>query len=108
MSDQGVHGVTVMLSSSGSPPELHTMIHQLFMIIWATVTTPHSTAIQEYSDTVQLYKKDYTTNIANYRPIGLANILYKLWTRLITCALYEYAELHNILSSSQAGFRQGR
>ena len=39
-----------------------------------------------------------------YRPVGLANTLYKLWTRLITNTLYEYAEANSILSTTQDGF----
>ena len=36
----------------------------------------------------------------------LANTLYKLWTRLITNTLYEYAEANSILSTTQAGFHK--
>jgi hypothetical protein len=43
---------------------------------------------------------------SSYCPIGLADNLYKLWTRLITKTLYEYAEANSILSSKQAGFRK--
>ena len=42
--------------------------------------------------------------MSSYRPIGLANTLYKLWTRLITNTLYEYAETHSMLSTTLAGF----
>ena len=43
---------------------------------------------------------------SSYCPIGLADNLYKLWTRLITNTLYEYAEANSILSTTQAGFRK--
>jgi hypothetical protein len=46
------------------------------------------------------------TEASFYRPIGLANTLYKLWTRLITNTLYEYAEANSILSTTQAGIRK--
>ena len=46
------------------------------------------------------------TEASSYRPIGLANTLYKLWTRLITNTLYDYAEANSILSTTQAGFRK--
>jgi hypothetical protein len=46
------------------------------------------------------------TETSSYRPIGLANTLYKLWTRLITNTLYEYAEANSILSTTKAGFRK--
>ena len=42
--------------------------------------------------------------MASYRPIGLANTLYKLWTHLITNTLYEHAEVNSLLSNMQAGF----
>ena len=44
------------------------------------------------------------TEASSYCPIGLANTLYKLWTRLITNTLYEYAVASSILSTTQAGF----
>ena len=46
------------------------------------------------------------TDASSYRPIGLANTLYKLWTRHITNTLYEFAEGNSILSTTQAGFRK--
>eukprot|EP00983_Pelagomonas_calceolata_P010990 354873-Pelagomonas_calceolata.AAC.1 len=45
------------------------------------------------------------TDISSYRPIGLANTLCKLWTRMVTNTLYKYAEAHSLLSSTQAGIR---
>ena len=44
------------------------------------------------------------TEASSYRPIGLANTLYKLRTRQITNTLHEYAEANSILSTTQAGF----
>jgi len=51
---------------------------------------------------------DCLRTLGQYRPIGLANTLYKLWTRLVTCTMYEYAEAHQGLSTVQAGFRRER
>eukprot|EP00983_Pelagomonas_calceolata_P099332 1158445-Pelagomonas_calceolata.AAC.3 len=48
--------------------------------------------------------KGEETEISFYRHIGLANTPCKLWTRMVTNALYEYAEAHSLLSSTQAGF----
>ena len=72
--------------------------------MWATGITPKTWKV---SDTILIHKqKGPETDIASYRPIGLANTLYKLWTRLITNSLHEYAEDHSILSDMQAGFRK--
>jgi len=45
------------------------------------------------------------TDITSFRPVVLANTLYKLWTRMVTNTLYEYAEANRLRSTSQAGFR---
>ena len=57
------------------------------------------------SNTILVDKnKGDETEASSYRPIGLANTLYKLWTRLITNTLYKFAEADSILSTTQAGF----
>jgi hypothetical protein len=43
---------------------------------------------------------------SQYRPVGLLNTIYKLYTRTVTMALYDYAEKHSVLSSTQKGFRK--
>ena len=48
------------------------------------------------------------TDPANYRPIALDLILYKLWTNIITSVMASYAEKVGILSASQEGFRRNR
>jgi hypothetical protein len=79
-------------------------IHMLFIIVWATGFTPKAWKI---SNTILIDKnKGDETEASSYRPIGLANTLYKLWTWLNTNTLYEYAEANSILSTTQAGFRK--
>eukprot|EP00983_Pelagomonas_calceolata_P012399 397262-Pelagomonas_calceolata.AAC.1 len=61
-------------------PEIQESIHKLFIIMWATRLTPVS---WKTSETILIDKnKGEETEISSYRPIGLANMLYKLWTRL--------------------------
>ena len=85
------------------PHSMQLAIFNLFQVMWATGLTPTS---WKTSMTVLLHKKGEETDLKNYRPIGLLNTTYKLWTRVITAALQEYAEHHGILSASQAGFRR--
>ncbi|KAJ9514278.1 hypothetical protein QJQ45_012213 [Haematococcus lacustris] len=88
------------------PWEMRDTIHQLFIIMWATGCTPTTWKI---SDTCLLYKdKGQETDLNSYRPVGLANTVYKLWTSLITKTLSEYAEANGMLSKNQAGFRSHR
>ena len=81
-------------------------IHSLFIIMWATGITPNS---WKESHTALLFKDKpdaQETNLKHYRPVALLNALYKLWTRLKTTALTDYAERYSILSSTQRGFRK--
>ncbi len=41
----------------------------------------------------------------NYRPITLANAIYKLWTICIVILATDYIESRNILSPKQEGFQ---
>ena len=70
--------------------------------MWATGFTPKAWKI---SNTI-LINKNRGDEMKAYRPVGLANTLYKLWTRLITNTLYKYAEANSILSTTHAGFRK--
>jgi len=68
-----------------------------------TGTTPKA---WKEAQTVLLHKKGSEHDLGNWRPIALANTLYKLWTGVIAACLYKYAEHFNILSSAQEGFRK--
>ena len=55
-------------------------IHMLFIIMWATGTTPDA---WKNSFTTLLWKgKMAETHIKGYRPIALLNTIYKLWTKM--------------------------
>ena len=84
------------------PCSLQQCLHKLFIIMWTTGVTPTS---WKTSHTCLLNKeKGDQTLIKNRRPIGLLNSTYKLWTKLTTRVLYDYAMQHLILSTSQKGF----
>ena len=87
-----------------SPPILTDCIHSLFSSMFTVGTLPPEIS---RTTTVLLYKKGDPTNLNNYRPVGLVNTLMKLWTKLVAGAIRDYTEEHQILSSSQAGFRPG-
>src|SRR6202022_1464921 len=62
----------------------------------------------KHSKTILLLKKDDPTHIANYRPISLANTIYKLYTSTLTSLLTSYGKKHRLLHFSQEGFRPQR
>ena len=57
---------------------------------------------------VPIFKKGSRYDPLNYRPISLTSVSCKCMERLVVDQLYEYLEVHNILSSEQFGFRSGR
>lgn len=84
------------------PEDMKQAIHDLFVLMWITGKTPDT---WKQSDTILLYKKGDCLDAGNYRPIALANTLYKLWTSTVTSVLSDYAEGHHMLSAAQEGFR---
>jgi hypothetical protein len=87
------------------PPAFHEAIHLLFLVMAITGITP-PTWLQ--SHIILLYKKGDPTSIDNYRPITLANALYKLWTTCIVILATDNIESRKILSPEQEGFRAER
>ena len=84
------------------PEAAHMAIHKLFVLMWMTGSMP--TAWKE-SCTVLIHKKGDASDLGNWRPIVLANTIYKLWTSMVTQCLTKHAEHYDIVSSSQEGFR---
>jgi hypothetical protein len=75
-----------------------------FMVaIWFTTEHPWPT-----SNTALLYKKHDPLEVKNYRPIGLTNTMYKLWTGVLTEVLSTQAERYQVMSACQEGFRPYR
>ena len=87
------------------PEGWHDTIHSLFQIMWITGTTPEAWKV---SVTSLLYKKGDPYLVANYRPIGLANALYKLWTSNVAYVTLHHALRHKIIHRCQEGGILGR
>ena len=63
------------------PAAMQTAIHKLMILMWMVGSTPED---WKESETLLLYKKGDPLQLTNYRPIALANTMYKLWTGLLT------------------------
>ena len=85
------------------PEGLHQAIHKMFILMWMTGTTPKA---WKESRTILLYKKGNEYELSNWRPIALANTVYKLWTGMVAECISKYADHHDILSGAQEGFRK--
>jgi hypothetical protein len=73
--------------------------------MWAAGHTPDA---WKESVTALLYKKGDHMHLSNFRRVGLEAALYKLYTKMTTCALIDYAERGGLLSINQWGFRPKR
>ena len=62
----------------------------------------------KHSKTILLHKRDDPTQLANDRPLALADTIYKLYTSILTVLLTSYGEQHRLLHLSQEGFRPQR
>ena len=87
------------------PIRLREAIRRLFVIMWLVGHTPDA---WKTSRTVLLYKKGDPHCLQNWRPIALANTLYKTWTSMVTQVLSTYGERQGIIGSAQEGFRKHR
>jgi len=87
------------------PPAFHEALHILFQALVITRITPLSWL---QSHTILLYKKGDPTQIDSYRPITLANALYKIWATCVVILATDYIESRKILSPEQEGFRADR
>jgi hypothetical protein len=87
------------------PPRIHDIIYRSMQYMWETGVTLEEW-MQSYM--ILLHKKDDPIELGNWRPICLANTMYKLWTSNVTRVMADYAEEHTILRDSQQGFRRIR
>ena len=87
------------------PPHFYKLLFLFFKHCYKQKQIPTS---WKTSLTVLLYKKGNPSQLANHRPIALANTIYKLYTNTLTFILSAYGETHQILHDSQEGFRAER
>ena len=80
------HDIFINLFLATLPPKLDPNILET----WLNHTTP---------------QKRRPLLLNNYRPIALANIVYKLCTRTLLALLTNFGEKHKILHFNQEGFR---
>lgn len=53
-----------------------------------------------------LFKKEPATNLRNWRPVCLLQMIYKLVSLVVNDRLYTMVEKYNLLEGSQEGFRK--
>jgi hypothetical protein len=90
----GPNGVPGMILKH-MPPRFHEALQLLFQAMSITGITPPSWL---HIHTINLYKKGDPATLDNYRPITLANALYKLRTTCIVMMATDYVESRKIPS----------
>jgi hypothetical protein len=84
------------------PSQCQNLIFLFFLHCYKQREIPTS---WKHSKIILLHKKEDPTQLNNYRPIALANTIYKLYTSTLTTLLISYGERIRILHFSQEGFR---
>jgi ribonuclease HI len=87
------------------PDEWHEVLHLMLVMCWIMGKTPQE---WKQSLTIMLHKKGDEQDSRNYRPIGLAQTIGKLFTKLVTVTMVAIGERHEILSQAQEGGLAGR
>jgi hypothetical protein len=87
------------------PTQFHTLLYLFFRHCYKKRQIPAS---WKTSTTILLYKKINPTSLPNYRPIALANTIYKLFKSTLTTILSVYGKTHQIPHDSQEDFRTER
>ena len=96
---------TIYVALLGIPTLWQDLLFLFFDHCYKQREIPH---YWKHSKTILLHKKEDPTHLTNYRPIALANTIYKLYTSTLTTLLTNYGETHRILHFSQEGFRPQR
>eukprot|EP00961_Rhodomonas_salina_P106615 1435926-Rhodomonas_salina.1 len=55
-----------------------------------------------------LFKKEPATNLRNWRPVALLQMVYKLVSLILNDRLYTLVEKYHLLEDTQEGFRKSR
>jgi hypothetical protein len=79
----------------------------MFLINMSLQTSTFPTS-EKSAKITPLFKSGNRTNIDNYRPISVLNILSKVIERIVYNQLTDYLESHKLLSQYQFGFRRGK
>ena len=77
----------------------------IIRLCWRTAYVP---AAWLRSDTLLFLKRSPSDNPGNYRPIAIHKTLLKLYTRVVSQVLSNYAEHHGLFGHAQEGFRPRR
>ena len=60
----------------------------------------------KYARVVPLYKKNSKTDVGNYRPVSILNVISKYFERVVHDQLYDYLQDSSFLYMYQSGFRK--
>jgi len=89
-----------------------TALYNIFRAMAITCVTPpawfqsHTALFDKKSDPLPF--THYPLDLTNYRPITLANLIYKLWFSCLTFVAVDNVESQNIIRLEQEGFRSDR
>jgi hypothetical protein len=119
ISPQEVHDQLLSLNTSksygpdGIPPKLlreagHSIVPSLCKLFNHSLNTKFFPNTWKNANVHPLFKKGNPSEIGNYRPVSLLNILSKVFEKIIYKHVYNHLYFNNHISDSQSGFLPGR
>lgn len=94
------------------PRILHEVRHQLITPLRLLFDTSYKTGILpcewKVANTVPIYKKGTKTEVNNYRPVSLTNVICKVMESIIRDHVLKYFLVNDFFSNKQFGFLKGR
>jgi len=88
-----------------APQEYHDLLFDAFRLCLAAGRAPPS---WKHSETILLFKRGDPTDLKNWRPIGLADSVVKLYHSVLADCMYRLCTDQGLLSDTQFGFRRDR
>lgn len=85
------------------PPTFHNLLYHVFKYCCHTRQIPN---FWKYTHTILLHKKRDHTLLPNFKPISIANTIYKLFTNTTTTLLQQHGETYQIFNNIQEVFRE--
>ena len=80
----------------------------LFIIFRRSLSTSEIPDDWRHANVVPIFKKGSKSCVSNYRPVSLTSLVCKVLEKLIKSSIQMFLDRHELIHSSQHGFRSGR
>ena len=98
----GLHGITAKILKASA----ETVCPILLKIINLSIYTGIFPDSLKFAKVIPVHKSGQQNDAANYRPISILRILFKIIEKHVTKHVFAFMKKYNLLQRSQSGFRK--